>query len=251
MVPLYLTIITSLKSTPGLYKNLISPTMFEWENYLTIWFEGRFSTYFLNSLIITIPVVLLTVIFSSLAGYFFAKMDFPKKEVIFLVFLFGLMIPLPALIVPLYFNLSAMGLLNSYLGVILPEVGIQLPFGIFLMRTFSESISDEIIDAARVEGASKIRLFTKIILPLSIPGLQSLGIISFMFAWQRYLLPLLVIQDVGKRPLTVGVFTYLGRYTIDYPGLTAAAIITFTPIAVVFLILQRAFTKGLTMGAIK
>ena len=167
------------------------------------------------------------------------------------MFLAGLVVPAPSVIVALYGDLQLLGLLNTRVGVILPQAALLLPFSIFMMRTVMEDLPDDLLEAATIDGATLFETFTKVVVPIVKPGLLSLALITFLFSWQEYLLPLVVIQDETLKPLTVGAATLQGRYGVDYGGIAAAGIIAFAPIVVLFLVLQRSFVRGLTAGAVK
>lgn len=252
IIPLFLVVLTSLKTEKEMFSNVLSfPTVTKWENYRHVWIEGRFHSYFKNSVIITFSTVLLVLTISCFAGFAFAKMRFKASYTLFFIFLLGLMIPLPSLIIPLYRNLGVLHLLDKRLGVILPETSIALPFGIFIMRTFFKGIDDEIIEAARIDGANEIQLIFRIMLPLAAPGLKSLALIEFMWAWKSYLLPLVIIRTETIKPLTVALDLFIGRYSTSYTLIATAAVIVFIPITIVYLFTQKTFIQGLTMGSIK
>jgi raffinose/stachyose/melibiose transport system permease protein len=252
LLPLLIVLLTSLKTEKEMFSNVLGfPASPQWKNYSTVWLKSGFSRFFLNSVFITFPTVFLVVIFSSLSGYAFSKMRFRGRNIIFFVFLIGLMIPVPSLLIPLYRNLNVMKMLDTRIGVILPQAAIVLPFGIFLMRTFFDGIDDEILEAARIDGANDVNLIMRIMVPLASPGLKALSLISFMWAWQEYLIPLVMIRQEKIKPLTVALDIFIGRYSTSYTLIATAAVIVFVPITIVFLITQKTFIQGLTMGAIK
>lgn len=252
LIPVYLVILASLRDENSLFGSPISiPWPLNWQNYLSVWIDAAFGAYFLNSLKISFFVTLIILIVAPLAAFAFAKLRFPGREVLFGMFLVGLVAPAPAIIVALYGNLQNMGLLNSHPGVILPQAAILLPFSIFMMRSFIAETPSELMEAAYMDGASVFEVYWRVILPLSLPALRSLGLIVFMFAWQEFLLPLVVLQDESLKPLTLGATAFQGRYGVNYSGIAAAGVITFLPIVLLFLTLQRSFTQGITAGAVK
>jgi len=252
LLPLFIVILTSLKTEKEMFSNVLGfPQIPQWSNYGQVWTKSGFNRFFINSVIITIPVVLIVVTCSSLAGYAFSKMRFKGRNILFFIFLIGLMIPVPSLLIPLYRNVNGLKMLDTRLGVILPQASIVLPFGIFLMRTFFDGIDDEILEAARIDGANDINLITKVMVPLASPGIKALSLISFMWAWQEYLIPLVMIREERIKPLTVALDIFIGRYSTSYTLIATAAVIVFIPITIVFLITQKTFIQGLTMGAIK
>jgi raffinose/stachyose/melibiose transport system permease protein len=252
VLPLFIVLVTSVKTEKQMYESVLGvPVELHPENYKAVWVDRGFHRYFLNSVSVTLPTVLIVLVCSSLAGYAFAKMTFKGKELLFYTFLIGLMIPIPSLMIPLYRNLNLVRLLDSRIGLILPEAAFAMPFGIFLMRTFFRGIDDEILEAARIDGAGELRLMVRIMAPLAAPGLKALALIEFMWAWQSYLFPLIIIRSDRLKTLTLGMDLFIGRYTTSYTLIATAAVIVFVPITMVFLLTQRTFIEGLTMGSIK
>lgn len=252
LMPVYLVVLASIRNEADLFSGPLSlPWPIDFSNFRRVWFESGFSQFIVNSLVISVGSTLLVALTAPLAGFAFAKLKFKGKEAVFALFLAGLVVPAPSVIVALYGDLQALGLLNTRIGVILPQAALLLPFSIFMMRTVMEDVPDELLEAAVIDGATLFETYVKVVLPVVKPGLLSLALIAFLFSWQEYLLPLVVIQDEALKPLTVGAATLQGRYGVDYGGIAAAGIIAFAPIVVLFLILQRSFTRGLTAGAVK
>lgn len=252
LAPVYLVLLASMRSESDLFAG---PLALPWPpdpaNYLRVWTESGFSRFFLNSLIMAGGATILVLLTAPLAGFAFAKLDFRYKEPVFVLFLAGLVVPAPSVIVALYGNLSSLGLLDSYFGVILPQAALLMPFSVFMMRTVMQDVPNELIEASIVDGASMPTAFRLVVLPVVRPGLMSLTLIVFLFSWQEYLLPLVVIQTEALKPLTVGAATLQGRYGVDYGGIAAAGAIAFMPLVIMFLLMQRSFVRGLTAGAIK
>jgi raffinose/stachyose/melibiose transport system permease protein len=252
LAPVYLVLLASMRSEADLFAG---PLAFPWppdfSNFVRVWSESGFQRFFLNSIIMAGGSTVLVLATAPLAGFAFAKLDFRYKEAVFALFLAGLVVPAPSVIVALYGNLSRLGLLDSYLGVILPQAALLLPFSVFMMRTVMQDVPNELIEAAIIDGASMPTAFQKVVLPVVRPGLMSLTLIVFLFSWQEYLLPLVVIQTEELKPLTVGAATLQGRYGVDYGGIAAAGAIAFMPLVILFLLMQRSFVRGLTAGAVK
>lgn len=252
MIPIVLVAFTSFKTSQELFQNVIAPpSKITWKNYVQVWEKAGFKNYFMNSVIIALPTVLCVVIFATLSGYAFAKMKFVGKNILFYLVLGGLMLPLPSIIIPLYQNLHLLGILNTRLGVALVEMSIAMPFGIFLMKTFIESIPNELLEAARIDGAGEMKIIWRLIFPLAGPGIKSLALIEFMWVWQSYLLPLILITEDKIKPLTAALDIFIGRYSISYNLIATGSIIVFIPITIVFLFTQKSFIEGITMGSIK
>jgi raffinose/stachyose/melibiose transport system permease protein len=252
LTPVYLVILASLRNEADLFAAPLSlPLPVNFANYARVWIENGFAKFFLNSLIMSGASTIIVILVAPAAGYAFAKLEFRGREVLFGLFLAGLVIPAPSVIVALYGNLQAVGLIDSYIGVILPQAAILLPFAVFMMRTVMQDVPNELIEAGKIDGINTFRSFLSIALPVSRPALGSLALIVFLFSWQEYLLPLVVIQSESLKPLTVGAATLQGRYGVDYASIAAAGVIAFMPLVALFLVMQRTFVRGLTVGAVK
>jgi raffinose/stachyose/melibiose transport system permease protein len=252
LAPIYLVLLASLRSEADLFSAPLSlPWPIDPGNYVRMLGENGFSGYFLNSVLMSMGSTLLIMLVAPLAGFAFAKLDFRFKEILFALFLAGLVVPAPSVIVALYGNLHWLGLLDSRLGVVLPQAALLLPFSTFMMRTVMEDVPNELLEAAIVDGASTLSIYVRVVLPVVRPGLMSLALITFLFSWQEYLLPLVVIQTDALKPLTVAAATLQGRYGVDYGGIAAAGCVAFAPLVILFLIMQRSFVRGLTAGAVK
>lgn len=252
LAPVYLIILASMRSEADLFSGPLSvPWPINVDNYRRVWHESGFSTFFLNSLKISTSVTILVVLSAPLAGFAFAKMQFKGREALFALFLAGLVVPAPSIIVALYGNLQVLGMIDSHIGVILPQVALLMPFSVFLMRTVMQDVPDELIEASIMDGATFFETFIRVVVPVVRPGLMSLVLIVFLFSWQEYLLPLVVLQTESLKPITVGAASLQGRYGVDYGGIAAAGLIAFAPLVALFLIMQRSFVRGISAGAVK
>lgn len=227
------------------------PTGIFLDNIVNAWVKGRFGNYFINSIIITLPTVIGVVVLSALGGYGIARFRFRGRMLIFYTMLLGLTIPFQSVMIPLYYQLLAMGLLGSYLAVILPSIAFGLPFGIFLMQSFFEDLPHELTEAARVDGCSEFRIFRSVMLPLARPAISTLIVFQFMRTWNEFLMPLLYLQDEARRPIPLGLMFFQGAYTRDIGLIAAGVSLSTIPVIIVYLIFQRQFVKGLTAGAVK
>jgi raffinose/stachyose/melibiose transport system permease protein len=251
LTPIYLVVVTALKDFDQIVADPIGlPDSWIWSNLSEAWEEGRFGRYFRNSLLVTIPTVGLTLTFSLVAAYAFATMNFPFKETIFLGLLGGLTIPLGVLSIPLYYQMLDFGLLDTHLALILPLVGISMPFGTLLLRSFVQDIPRDILDAGRIDGCSDRQLLYHVVVPLARPALLSLLVFIFTWTWNEFLLTVVLLQTENARTLPLGLNFFRGRYSTDYPLLMAGATITFIPVMVVYVLFQRHFTKGIAAGAL-
>lgn len=220
------------------------------ENYRNLFERLDFPTYFVNSAVVALAITLGNLVFCSMLGYALAKLDFPGKRVIFVLVLATLMVPGVVTFVPLFVLVSNMGMVNTFPGLIFPF--LAGPFGVFLMRQFIQSLPDELIHAARVDGAGEWRIFRSIILPLCKPALATLGILTFLTSWNNFLWPLVVAQSEEKYTLPVALAIYaIGENRSDYGLLMAGSVVIILPVLVVFLLLQRHFVRGIAMTGIK
>lgn len=207
--------------------------------------------YFGNSLIYSVVHVAVTVFFGALAGFGFAKYRFPGRTVLFLFVISTLMVPFQILVVPLFIEIKTFGWQNSYPGLVIP--GMMNAFGVFMMRQYAAELPDELIEAARVDGAGEFPIFLRIVLPLLLPALTSLAIIVFIWSWGAFLWPLVIVQDRTLNVLAVGLTNYAQPYQHApmWGAAMAASTIATIPIACLFAFFQRYFIKGLTAAALK
>lgn len=220
------------------------------DNYRTLFTQLDFPSYFFNSAVVALAITLGNLVFCSMLGYALAKLDFPGKRIIFVLVLGTLMVPGVVTFVPLFVLVSNLGMVNTFPGLIFPF--LAGPFGVFLMRQFMLSLPDELIHAARVDGAGEWRIFRSIILPLCRPALATLGILTFLTSWNNFLWPLVVAQSEEKYTLPVALAIYaIGENKSDFGLLMAGSVVIIVPVLVVFLVLQRHFVRGIAMTGIK
>jgi len=224
-----------------------SPTL---DNYRQLFAKESFLRYFFNSTVVAIAVTVGNLIFCSMVGYALAKLTFRGKKVVFGMVMGTLLLPGMVTFVPLFVLVANLGLVDSYPGLILPF--LVTPFGVFLMRQFIVGLPDDLLDAGRVDGASELRIFRQIILPLCGPGLATLGILTFLGSWNNFLWPLVVAQtqDHYTLPVALALFS-TGQNVTNYGLLLAGATVVVAPIVIVFLILQRRFIEGIATTGIK
>lgn len=223
----------------------LKPTMQNW----TELFKNPVERWMFNSFIIALIEMIAICIVSSLAGYVLAKKSFPGRVIIFTMFVAAMALPKQVILVPLFTMLADFGWVNTYKGLILPAIG--WPFGVFLMKQFAQTIPGELIEAAKIDGCSEIRLFTTIILPLLKPALGALAIFTFITSWNDYFSQLIMTRSTSMMTLPLGVATLRGEFTTNYGLLMAGAALASIPMIAIFLLFQKAFTQGITMGAVK
>ena len=220
------------------------------ENYDTLFTQLDFPTYFLNSVLVASAVTIGNMVFCSMLGYALAKLEFPGKRLVFGLVLATLMVPGVVTFVPLFVLTTNLGLSNTLTGMVLPF--LAGPFGVFLMRQYILSLPDELIQAARVDGAGELRIFFSVIMPLCGPAIATLGILTFLTSWNNFLWPLVVAQTEDKYTLPVALALYaVGQNATKYGLLLAGSVVVVVPVLIVFLVLQRHIMQGIAMTGIK
>lgn len=251
-VPVYYMATTSFKAESEVVAIPIHwiPHEFHPENYTQAFGIAPFATYFYNSLVVAIVVVAMTLFLSALAGYGFAKFNFPGKNLCFLLVLSTLMIPFQILLIPLYILVYNLGWTNNYAGLIIP--GAVSAFGVFLMRQFCLTLPDELLDAARIDGCNELRIFLSIVLPLLKPPLASLAIITFLGSWNNFLWPLIVVNKADLFTLPVGMTVFTQPLRSPYwTYIMAVSTVATLPVVIVFLALQKYFIQGVVLSGMK
>ena len=223
-------------------------------NYATVIGDKIFTSYFLNSVIVSVATIACVIGVTSLAGYAFAKVPFPGKNILFILFLVPLMVPFHIVLMPLFILIKNLHLLNTRLALILIYSTFYMPLSIFLMRNTFDTIPSELMDAALIDGCSVWGVFARVMLPLSWVGIVTVSIFTFMYSWNEFLVALIFTTSETMRTLPVGLSVMQTTYYsggIRWEILSAGNLISCIPIILVFLVLQRYFIKGITSGAIK
>jgi multiple sugar transport system permease protein len=241
----------SLQSDADLFSGVpvIIPSVLQFSNYVDIWERAPFARFVLNSFIIAGGITALHLIFDPLIGYVFAKMQFPGKGPMFMALLSTLMLPFFIRMIPLYILTAEMGWLNTYQGLIMPFA--MSAYGIFLMRQFILPIPDELIDAARIDGAGDLRIFFSVILPQIRPALATLGLLTFVFQFNEFLWPLIVVSSTEMRPITTGLTLFNQEFFTAWNLTATGGVILFIPSFVLFLFTQRYFIRSVMMSGMK
>ena len=219
------------------------------ENYKAAFKTGNFIRYFNNSLFVAVVSTLLTIMINTMAGYALSKYIFKGRDTIFFLMIATLMIPLQVILVPIFILEKNLGLLNSLWGIIIPPAAT--PTGIFLSRQYMLTIPNSLIEAARIDGAGEWFIFQRIILPLAKPIIATLAIFSFMWRWNDFLWPFIVIANQKKYTLQLALANFVGQYDVDWSKLLSMTVISIVPLIIVFLIFQKYFIKGMTSGGVK
>lgn len=251
LVPFVSIVLASLQPSGTQLSGLALPSRVSWENFALAWNQGNFSRLMLSSVIIAVVVVPVAAACATLAGYALAVLRPMGSRAISLGFVLGLTLPGEVVVVALYFNLRNAGLTNSYVGVILAEVAMFMPFGVYWMQTHFAAMPSELVEAGRIDGARDLTVLLRLLLPNSWPALTTLAVLLFMWSWNQFLLILVVMQDPDLRTAPAGLGFFVGQYTTNIPLLSAASLLVIAPIVTVYLVFQRNFVTGVTQGAVK
>jgi multiple sugar transport system permease protein len=251
IVPFFYIVSTSLKNTDALfsYPPQWIPSKLFWGNFSELITDRPFLRWTFNTLLFVSVVTVLKLLFDSMAGYAFAKMEFRGRRALFVLVLATMMIPFAAILVPLFFLVRDLGLLNTYWALILPP--LANPLGIFMMRSFIEQLPNDLEHAARLDGCSERQIYWRIVVPLVKPGLVVLGVYTFMTQYTSFLWPLVAINDDDMRVLTTGLSSLKAINGINWGLISAGGVLTMVPITVFFLLFQRYFIASSLAGALK
>jgi multiple sugar transport system permease protein len=253
IVPFLWMVSTSFKSLEEVYAfpPRFVPEDLRWSNYVEAWQAVPFSRFFFNSLFVAGATTVAVVLTSSMAGYSFARLRYPGRDLLFLAYLGTIMIPFPVLIIPLFILMRQLGLVDTLAGLILPAAFTA--WGTFLMRQFMLSIPREIEEAARMDGASFWRIYAQIIMPLSRPVVATLGIFTFLGSWNDFLWPLIMISSVDSKTLPLGLTMFQSQIPIKTPWQLVMAAATFSvlPVLIVFVLGQKYYVRGIATTGLK
>ena len=251
MLPMVWMVSASLMPTgeASSYPPRFFPSSITLEHYRDLFVRLNLGRNLANSALVSFVVTFASLFINSLAGYAFAKMRFNGRERLFKMLSTGLVLPTQVAMLPLFLLLKNMGLINTYWGVIIP--GLSSIFGIFLVRQYALSIPDEMLDAARVDGAGEFRIFWSIVVPGIMPILATLAIWTFLATWNDFMWPLIVLSDASHYTLPVALANLSGEHVQDTELMMAGSVLTVLPVMAVFLFLQRAYLRGVMMGSVK
>jgi ABC-type glycerol-3-phosphate transport system permease component len=250
--PFFWMAVTSLKTVPEIQRVPLQVLPDRWsnlDNYREVFARQPFGRFLLNSALIASVSAVSSLIVSSLAGYGFAKFRFPGRNLLFFAIIGILMVPFQSVVVPLYLWVSRLGLLDTYLGILAPD--LVSVFGVFLMRQSIEVVPSDYIDAARIDGSSELGIFWRVILPAVRPALATLLIIKFMWTWNELFWPLVVINSPTMKVVTMGLVSFTNIYFIEYNLVTAAAVLSILPILAIFVVCQRWVVQAVVMSGLK
>jgi len=249
--PILWIVFSSLKTQSELFTFPLSilPDHPTFDNYRAAFNSGDFLRYFYNSTFVTVISTIITIFINIMAGYALSKFIFKGRDLIFFIMIATLMIPLQVILVPIFILEKNLGLLNSLWGIIIPPAAT--PTGIFLARQYMMTIPNSLIEAARIDGGGEWFIFHRIIVPLAKPIIATIAIFSFMWRWNDFLWPFIVISQQKKYTLQLALANFVGQYDVDWSKLLSMTVISIIPLIIVFLLFQKYFINGMTSGGVK
>jgi N-acetylglucosamine transport system permease protein len=254
VLPMLWVIFSSFKTDKEIFFSpWLPPAKLMWDNFARAWSDAYIGRYFYNTLIVILPAIFFTLLFSAMAGYVLARYAFPGNRFIFFGFMSGMLFPVMLALVPLFFLLQSFKILNTHFGLILVYIAYSLPFTVFFLTGFFKTLPTELLEAAVIDGANNLQVFFLVAIPLAQNGLVSMGIFNFLGMWNQYILPLVLLNTSDKYVLSQGLafLQHQQRYQSDWSGLFAAIVIVMLPTLIVYVIFQNQIQRGLTVGALK
>jgi multiple sugar transport system permease protein len=253
MVPVVAALLTSFRTNDEILKYgfWALPHQFTLDNYIEAWNRGGLSRYLPNSFIITLPALVLTLFFSSLAAYALSRFKFFGNRALFFVFVAGTMLPFQILLLPVFQLTNILRIYDTYLAVIVFHTAFQLGFCTFVLRNYMRTIPNEILEAARMDGCGEFRAYSHIMLPLTLPAMAALATLEFTWIFNDFLWALILLQRDILKPVTTGLASLQGQYISEWGIIVAGSLLGTLPTVIVFILLQRYFITGLTLGATK
>ncbi len=242
---------TALHPSGSLPSGLSWPAHPEWSNFVEAFKVANMTTLLASSTLIVVAVVPVSLVISTMAGFAIGLLRIPGAQLLLLLFVFGLTLPFEGIITPLYFLEREMGILNTRVAIVLPLIGLFMPFAVFWMRAHFAAMPDEITEAARVDGANTWNLFWRVHIPLARPPIASLGILMSVWTWNQFLLALVLVEDPEKRTMAGALGAFQGHYATDIPLLCAGTILILLPTLAVFVLFQRHVIAALLQGSVK
>ncbi len=251
ILPFIWMISASLKPTNDVFEFPIRwiPKVIQWQNYVDIWKRINFLTYYKNTLWLATVVTFTSLLTSSLAAYAFAKIEFPERKALFILYIMTMAIPIQVIIIPLFIIIKHIGLSDSLWSLVL--IYSFSPFGVFLLRQFYMGIPKELSESARIDGLNELGIYAKIILPLSKPALSALGIFQFVFVWNDFLAPLIFLTSDTNKVIQLGLRKFITQYGVEYGLVMAGAVCSLVPVILIYIIFQKQFIQGIATTGLK
>ncbi|MCG3418279.1 carbohydrate ABC transporter permease [Oceanobacillus jordanicus] len=250
--PIVWMAINSFKSEQEFTVNQFGfPSKFNFENYANAWEIANLGVLFKNSIFICVTATVVTVIIGALASYFLARFHFKLNKVIYTFFIFGLLIPIHATLVPMFILMKNLGLLNTEITLLFPYIAFHLPITIFILTSFMRAFPKDIEESAIMDGAGIFRIFWSIILPMSRPAVATVIILNFIYNWNEFSFALVLINDPELQTLPLGLANFAGQFTTNYGAQMAGLTMSLVPIVIFYLFLEKEIVNGMTSGAVK
>jgi multiple sugar transport system permease protein len=253
LVPIATALITSVRTNSDIVTRgfLAIPNALSLQSYAEAWQRGGLAHYLPNSFIITIPSLIATLFLSSLAAYALSRFRFPGDRIILFIYVAGMMLPFQILLLPVFRLTDALHIYNTYWAVIVFHTAFQLGFCTFVLRNYMRTIPGELLEAARMDGCGEFRIYSQIMMPLTLPAVAAVATLEFTWIFNDFLWALILIQNNALKPVTTGLASLQGQYRMDWTVIISGSLLAALPTVVVFLLLQRYFVAGLTLGATK
>lgn len=252
IIPFVIIVFTAFKTNREIIRGVFDmPEVWQFTNFEEAWNQAHFNQYFRSSIIVVIPVMITSTFLSLLTGCAFGRMNFPFKQALFFIFLVGIMVPQEAYIIPLYYQMDKLGLLDTYWALILPQIGMSVCFGTFWMQGFFAAVPRDLVDASKVDGCTMWGALWRVMLPIVWPGVLTMLVLFFIWTWNDFLLALVLVTKEELRTLPLGLAFFQGRHSMDTPLLAAGATLVSLPSILIYVVFQRYFIRGVTGGAVK
>jgi multiple sugar transport system permease protein len=251
LLPFAWMVLSSLKKNNEVFTSPITwlPDQWQWHNYVDIWTKADMSTWLGNTIFLSVSVTLLQVVTGSFAAYGFSRIKFPGRDVLFLIYIGTIAVPWQAYMIPQFKFLSAVGLSDTRWAIILLQAFSA--FGVFLMKQFYDTIPEELSESARIDGLREVGIYWRIMLPLSVPSIAALSIITFTNTWNDYMGPLIYLRSPDLWTIQLGLKTFIGQYNADYSAIMTGSVLSVLPIAIVFVLGQKQFVQGVATSGMK
>lgn len=252
LVPIIYIVIASFKSVPEFFNNPYGlPTEWQWQNYVRAWTEANVIVTLPNSVIVTALSVAGSTTLSGLIAYGISRRERPFAALFYLLFVSGMLVPVQMIILPLFILLKSIGLFGTIFALVFPYIALGLPLGVLILTPLVATLPRDLSDAARMDGASELQIFWRIILPLMRPGLASVSILNGVWMWNEFFIPLIISQKASTQTLPVGIMSFIGVYSTEWGLLFASVVVSAAPVVLAYLLMTRQFVAGLTAGALK
>lgn len=252
LYPIFWLLQSSFKTNQELYTNTWGmPASFSLQNYKDAIFTGGILRYFGNSVLIAITVVVITAVLATMASYAITRMDWKLSGFVYTVFLAGMMVPIYGLIIPMFSIFKRIGILNTYLAVIIPQIALGFPMSIFIICGFMKGIPRELEEASIIDGCTVMQCFFQVIVPIAKSSVVTVMVVQFLNVWNDLLLPRIFLTDQAKMTLPVGLTNFRAQYSTNYVGMIAAVILTIIPSIIVYVALHKQIMEGMVAGAVK